>query len=133
MHPSSRQQSSLANEARSTPTNWRRWLIGSGAAAMLFVAMYVAGLFHRGYESKRIAFSGASRIESGRGFGATTMHLRRGQSLVLQYDAEIEHGGLTVRLTKRFAPLAAVPGGAKTIDRSGSGQLRVAPRLQSSQ
>jgi hypothetical protein len=122
MHPSHTQPTSLG-KARSTPRHRGRWLLGGGAL-LLFVALYVAGLFHRGYESKSLAFSGVSRVESGRSFGARTMHLRQGQTLVVRYDADIRHGGLRVWLNKRFDPLADVPDGSTTIKSSGTGQLR---------
>jgi hypothetical protein len=123
MQPSPTRPTSLGT-ARSTPRQRGGWLLG-GVALLLFVGLYAAGLFHRGYESKRIAFSGFSRVESGRGFGARTMHLRQGQTLVVRYDADIRHGDLRVWLKKRFEPLADVPDGSATITSSGTGQLRI--------
>jgi hypothetical protein len=122
MHPSSTRPTSLGT-ARSKPRRGGRWLLGGGAL-LLLVPLYAAGLFHRGYESKSIAFSGFSRVESGRSFGARTMHLRQGQTLVVQYDVDIRHGDLRVWLNKRFQPLADVPGGSATITSSGAGELR---------
>jgi hypothetical protein len=123
MHPSSTRPTSLGT-ARSTPRRRGRRLLGGGAL-LLFVALYAAGLFHRGYESKSIAFSGVSRVESGHSFGTRTMYLRQGQTLVVRYDTDIRHGDLRLWLKKRFQPLADVPDGSATITSSGAGQLRI--------
>jgi hypothetical protein len=123
MHPSPTPPTSLRT-ARSTPSQRGRWLLGGGVL-LLLIALYAAGLFHRGYESKSIAFSGITRVQSGHGFGARTMYLRQGQSLVVRYEADIRHGDLRVWLNKRFEPLTDVPDGSATVTSSGTGQLPV--------
>lgn len=70
------------------------------ACVLVFVATgYAIGLFQTlGYESKTIKFGGfASSTSSGGGFGLKHMLFFEGQTVFVNYEAEIREGTLAAR------------------------------------
>ena len=100
-------------------------IVVAGAAAVLFLFLLFSGLLSRGYESKTIRFSGISRSSQGSGFGSKRVFLRKGQTFTVRYEAEIERGGLHVRVRPYWASPRAPATREVRLRQSGSGELRV--------
>lgn len=106
----------------------RKAFYGTALVLFLLPILYGSGLLSSGYESKHIAYGGFASTDSGTEIGSRTVHLRQGQTFVVNYEAEIEKGGLAVRVAKSFARLDAPDEDAVSLVRSGKGQLRIPVR-----
>ncbi len=84
----------------------------------------VAG-FNRGYESKKIGFQNFGSTSQGTSIGSKSLFLRKGQAVIVDYDVQVEHGGLYVHLFNSWDP----PGRSTTenikLVKTGSGQRRI--------
>jgi hypothetical protein len=98
-------------------------LAGVGVILILFLTF--SGLLSRGYESKTIRFANISKSSHGSAFGTKRMFLRQGQTLAIDYDAEVEKGSLYLRLRSFWAPHNAPPLDEVRVSQSGSGQLHI--------
>ncbi len=105
----------------------RRTVLVVGMFAFLgFAAMYGFGAFCWGHESYEVkapnAFSGS---RWGVSFGPKQVHLRKNDTLVVRYDAEIHNGHLFIHVFKPFKPFGSEQGHSHYVRTSGKGEFLV--------
>lgn len=124
-------ESTLDNTLQNKPPrSWgdivipKKYIFG-GMGLVVISVLILTGVASRGYESKTIQFFGVGSASQGTSLGFKQLLLRQGQTLVIDYDLDIERGGLHVHLMNYRDP----PGSGNTdlhrITQSGEGQLRI--------
>lgn len=103
----------------------KKAVYGTALVVFLLPVLYGTGLLSSGYRSKHITYSGFSSTDSGTSIGSRTVHLREGQTFVVNYSAEIEKGDFNIFVKKAFAPLDAPAEHAVKLVRNGQGRLKI--------
>lgn len=83
------------------------------------------GLINCGYESRSIRFYGIGSTSRGYALGFKTMYLREGQTLVVDYETDIETGALGIRLSTVMQGFRTPPEQRTRVKDSGAGEFRI--------
>jgi hypothetical protein len=92
----------------------------------LFAALYWSGLLMSGWERRTIVWIPPSTFRnSGPRIGSRTVFARAGESIQVDYQAEIRRGGLHIRIWRDRIGVRTVPVGAAQVHWSNQGTLIV--------
>jgi len=103
----------------------KKYVFGALGGIILLVLIVFSGVHTRGYESKTVRFAKIAKSSSGHSLGSKRVFLRQGQTFTVDYDVEIDHGRLYLRL-RDFWSLPNEPAIREVrVSQSGTGQFEV--------